>query len=336
MSDLPRVALVVDRPDWAFANHAAALAKHLSHEFRFQVIPMHAVRPLWRVPMATRGSDLVFHFWRGALRTMRSREFLAEVHRELGDVEEYQRRYLSMPTATQICDHLCLSESDIEEFAPVLASDVVSYSTTSQRLNRQYSRITAYPAPWGVAPDGVDLDLFTPAPAATAQGPVRVGWAGNSLWNAGVVDVKGLATVLRPAMQMLRSEGVDVVARYQDRAVAMRAHREMPDYYRQLDIFVCASSTEGSPNTVLEAMACGVPVVSTDVGVVPEVFGPLQRRFLLRERSVKAMKDAIGVLAADPDLRAAIRDENLERVRDRDWAVVAGTWLRFFKDCLNA
>ncbi len=336
MSDLPRVALVVDRPDWAFANNAAALARALSHEFRFHVVPMNTVRPLWRVPMATRGSDLVFHFWRGALLTMRSREFLAEVHRELGDVEEYRRRYLSMPTATQICDHLSLSASDVEEFAPVLVNDVVTYSTTSERLNRHYSRITAYPTPWGVAPDGVDLDLFTPAPAAVAQGPVRVGWAGNSLWNAGLFDVKGLAAVLRPAMQMLRSEGIDVVGRYQDRAVAMRAHREMPDYYRQLDIFVCASSMEGTPNTVLEAMACGVPVVSTDVGVVPEVFGPLQRRFLLRERSVKAMKDAIGLLVDDPDLRAAIRDENLDHIRHRGWAVVAGTWRRFFQDCLNA
>ena len=134
MSGLPRVALVVDRPDWAFANHAAALGKHLSHAFSFQVVPVHTVRPLWRVPMATRGSDLVFHFWRGLLRELHSTQFAADVRRELGDVGEYRRRDLGSPTATQICDHLFLSEQEVAGFTEVFAEDVVAYSTVSQRL----------------------------------------------------------------------------------------------------------------------------------------------------------------------------------------------------------
>ena len=285
--------------------------------------------------MATRGSDLVFHFWRGLLKVLRSQEFEAEVRRELGDVEAYRRRYLSGPTATQICDHLFLDEQGVHEYADVLTQDVVAFSTVSHRLDDRYRRVAGYPDPWGVAPDGVDLGLFTPAAPRSQAGPVRVGWAGNSLWNAGTVDVKGLATILRPAIEQLRSTGIDVVGHFQDRATRMRPHREMPDFFREIDIFVCASATEGTPNTVLEAMACGVPVVATDVGVVPEVFGPLQRRFMLRERSVTAVSDAIAVLAGDPELRMALREENLQRIGARDWAVVAGTWQRFFEDCLN-
>ena len=57
----------------------------------------------------------------------------------------------------------------------------------------------------------------------------------------------------------------------------MIAHEDMPEYYNGIDIYVCTSRTEGTPNTVLEAMACGVPVISTDVGIVPEVFGEKQK-----------------------------------------------------------
>ena len=42
---------------------------------------------------------------------------------------------------------------------------------------------------------------------------------------------------------------------------------DMPEWYSHIDVLICASESEGTPNPVLEALACGVPVISTHVGI---------------------------------------------------------------------
>ena len=51
-------------------------------------------------------------------------------------------------------------------------------------------------------------------------------------------------------------------------------YAELPAWYRSLDLYVCPSLIEGIPYGPLEALACGVPVVSTDYSAVTEVVGP--------------------------------------------------------------
>jgi len=49
------------------------------------------------------------------------------------------------------------------------------------------------------------------------------------------------------------------------------SHADTPPYYRSADVFALSSSFDNSPNAILEAMACGLPVVATDVGGVREL-----------------------------------------------------------------
>jgi len=63
-----------------------------------------------------------------------------------------------------------------------------------------------------------------------------------------------------------------------DLGVARRVHfpgwvRDMPGLYRTLDLVVLTSDNEGTPVTLIEAMACGVPVAATDVGGVADLLG---------------------------------------------------------------
>lgn len=109
----------------------------------------------------------------------------------------------------------------------------------------------------------------------------------------------------------------------------------MPDYYSKIDVLVCTSKIEGTPNPVLEAMACGVPVISTDVGVVPQVFGELQKSFILEERSVQALSDAITRLISEPGLLAELSEENLRKIESWDWSVQAKRFGDYFSSLLD-
>jgi glycosyltransferase involved in cell wall biosynthesis len=92
---------------------------------------------------------------------------------------------------------------------------------------------------------------------------------------------------------------------------------------------------EGTPNTILEAMGCGVAIVSTDVGIIPEVFGPKQRSFILPERTADALAAALRRLHSEKSLLKALRQENLESIRSWDWSLRVGPFASFFNQILK-
>ncbi len=96
-----------------------------------------------------------------------------------------------------------------------------------------------------------------------------------------------------------------------------------------MDVYLCASSLEGTPNTILEAMASGACVVATRVGVVPELFGPLQQQFIV-DRSVDAFVEALRRLCADAGLRKELAQENLDQIKKHTWKRYAPSWQQFF------
>jgi hypothetical protein len=68
---------------------------------------------------------------------------------------------------------------------------------------------------------------------------------------------------------------------------------KLPDFYRSLDVFLCASDVEGVPMTVLEAMACGVPcVVPVNVGMLDEL-PDMQGLYRYKRGNYNSMLDAV-------------------------------------------
>jgi glycosyltransferase involved in cell wall biosynthesis len=73
-----------------------------------------------------------------------------------------------------------------------------------------------------------------------------------------------------------------------------------------LDLFTLCSLNEASPVSILEALACGVPVVATDVGSVSESVRAGQTGLLVPSQDLQAMSRAIETLLANPELRASM------------------------------
>ena len=70
-------------------------------------------------------------------------------------------------------------------------------------------------------------------------------------------------------------------------------HLELPKYLNELQMLVIPSYTEGLPNIMLEAMACGTPVIAPAVGSIPDIITDSQNGFILRDNSPKSISAGI-------------------------------------------
>lgn len=95
------------------------------------------------------------------------------------------------------------------------------------------------------------------------------------------------------------------------------------------DLFVLPTYTEGFPNVVLEAMACGCAIVTTPVGAIPEMLekeGRKQFGILAPVKDVECLRKAIISLLSDNQYRVSIGENARERVMER--YTIEAIWLR--------
>jgi glycosyltransferase involved in cell wall biosynthesis len=87
---------------------------------------------------------------------------------------------------------------------------------------------------------------------------------------------------------------------------------EMPVYYSLADVFVLPTLLEGFGFPLVESMSCETPVVSTNVGSVPEVVGDCG--FIVPPRQPRALSKAIDILLTDDNLRRDLGKKGRTRV----------------------
>ncbi|MBJ9237974.1 glycosyltransferase [Citrobacter braakii] len=336
----PKIALIIDAENWAFANIANQLKKNLSSYYEFMIIPTQLISNLHHILMMTEGCDLVHFFWREFIRAQNN-SYYTLYNKEIGinDIEFDERFIKGRKFTTTIYDHLFLSPDEILERQSFYNNKIVAYSVCSSKLFKIYNDITCYPSPKIITEDGVDLTLFKPVNLARFKNiqdrELVVGWAGNSKWAGDIEDFKGFHSILKPAVEELQMEGLNIRLELADRQNGFIPHAEMVNYYARIDLYVCPSKIEGTPNPVLESMACGVPVISTDVGVVSDAFGPLQKEWLLAERSQKALKEKLRKFYFEREsLTRNLSNENLETIKKWDWSIKSQNFKSFFDSVL--
>jgi phosphatidylinositol alpha-1,6-mannosyltransferase len=212
--------------------------------------------------------------------------------------------------------------------------------------------------PHRVIPLGVDQSVFRPMPEARTAVRHRLGWAGEGPSVIGYlgrfVPEKGLALLMdaldrtsapwralfvgggkmEPALRRWAATHADRV-----RIVTGVPHDGVPAYLNAMDVLCAPSQTTPSwreqlGRMLIEAFACGVPVIASDSGEIPYVVR--DAGIVVAEDDIDAWANAIATLAENPDARAELAQRGLERVHAAfTWDVVARAHLEFFDTLLE-
>lgn len=160
-----------------------------------------------------------------------------------------------------------------------------------------------------------------------------------------LVSRKGLDFLIE-AMQELKQDGImlDLVGSGEEheRIAELIRSRDLGDhvrltgyvasehlykYYHAADIFVLPSLSESFGQVLLEAMSCGLPIVASAVGGIPETVRHKTNGLLVPPKDPQALVEAIRWLAANPMQRARIGKFNAEQARERyAWRAIASKY----------
>lgn len=228
----------------------------------------------------------------------------------------------------------------------------VSVSADTDRFAREHGE--AAPQKLHVVENGVELSLYVRDGALRRSARQELGWS-EETFAIGAVGrlqpVKNYGLLLRAAAPLLGPErrllllgdGPERGSLEQlagELGVTSQVHflgyrSDVPRWLQALDCFAISSHTEGLPLVLIEAMASGLPAVSTAVGGIPAVLEGCG--VLVPEGDEEALRVALQSLADDPGRADELAAAGLERVRGRyAFAAMAERYEQIYRQALAA
>lgn len=198
-----------------------------------------------------------------------------------------------------------------------------------------------------VVPCGVDLDTFRPLNRLESRAKLGLKADERVLLYVGRFDpIKGVDRLIEAVSDLRREISLRLLlvggggeSAPEDRSLralcarlsldgcvtfeGRRAHGDLPDYYRAADALVLPSYYESFGLVVLEALACGTPVVATRVGIVEDIVRNGVNGGVVSESSAAGLAKGIHHLLGRCDAHGVRADAIHATVRDYDWNTVA-------------
>jgi glycosyltransferase involved in cell wall biosynthesis len=113
------------------------------------------------------------------------------------------------------------------------------------------------------------------------------------------------------------------------------SQEELPLWYNAASLFVYPSHFEGFGLPVLEAMACGIPVITSTVSSLPEVAGRDGAAWLVSPTDDEALAQAMAKLMANADLRASMSERGLAQAAKFRWEKTARETVAIYQKVLS-
>jgi len=310
----PKVALIYDTDGWSFHHIAQQIERHLSDVCEFSLFSIHKPDREFLLE-----ADAAICLWYGAVQYLQQ-------GRPEGAF--WQQRIVPEHCKIIACvfdEVLRWHEPDIRKILTSVCRTVDMMLLACEGMERRMFPELPLPKRLDLCEDGVDLKMFPFAPhrpeVRDLNRPLLVGWTGNSD-PTHFGKIKGLDLIKEACSQV---QGVEFVYHDRDKH-GLLAHDQMPALYQGIDVYVCMSACEGTPNPILEASATGRAWISTDVGIVSRLYQDSINLFRVAEgtKMRPTIQDAVPPGLIIPR-EVSILVAALERLRDdRDLVVRMG------------
>jgi glycosyltransferase involved in cell wall biosynthesis len=109
-------------------------------------------------------------------------------------------------------------------------------------------------------------------------------------------------------------------------------HEEIDRHYLTADVFLNGSRIDNQPLSILEAFACGLPVVTTDAGGIPYIVTDGETGFVVPVDDFDALADRAMKILSDSNSAATIARQAREQSRRYTWEIVGDQWLQLYRE----
>jgi glycosyltransferase involved in cell wall biosynthesis len=222
---------------------------------------------------------------------------------------------------------------------------IVKCKSEKEMAEAFYPKISAFPIY-----NGADTDKYSPLPAPTKQHtPLKIICSGRLIKRKGQYTlIKALSDLKKETGRIINADFVgegDETNKYKayakEKAVLEQIsfsgyvpREEMPDKYRQADIFVLPSYNEGMSNALLEAMASGLPVVVTNVGGTEELVDT-GNGYIFEAGNAEELKNILKEISENPERLKTMGENSRKRAKAFDWEKISLAYLKLFKDLVG-
>lgn len=298
---MKKVLLLPDTPGWAYDIIAKNIAKHFT---RYQPTIKYVGEVLAKKDTVNYNDyDVVFgFFWYDMV--------------SLGP--KIYKNYNPKKTCVGIHGHNSWIKRNIPEKKAVqMVTPYAGVGCISQKLMKIFANTRPIFTPSGYAenfsykaiyPKDKPIFLWVGDPKKTHHG-----------------DIKGYNDIIKPVFNR-RNDVRLIIATKEDKI----PYHKMHEFYYKGDIIICMSKNEGSPLPIIEGMACGRPIISTDVGIAPELIN--KKNGIIVPRSQAGLNNAISQIISDYPNVNKYGLEARKAVEPRSWKKMAANYEKLFDE----
>jgi len=296
------IALIYDSPDWAIHSQAKGFINNIKSDVNYTAYSMREF-----LTLNLEKYDMIFAM---ASFGMSRANFAPALLNRPNVTMVHHNPYSIGLENSEISGNIWI-KNEIQ-----FIQNGLRHSTISENIIQAWKdkhSIDAY-----YLPSGIDTNMFK-FHNILENNAITIGWVGNKN-----KKLKGYYDIIIPAIDIVKKQYPNVIFKthgYEN----LIPHEKMPEFYSDIDLYICASSNEGLPTPLVETCACGIPFVSTEVGVTSEI--NISYLNCIVNRDVDSLADGIIKMIKDPErMKQAGLSNRKIIVAGWSWDIVADIW----------
>ena len=252
---------------------------------------------------------------------------------------------------------LSLQQPLLKQLSLLVLHNADAITSVSSRITKQVIQLGIPSAKTSFIPNGVDTNIFKPRNKKTQRKKLKLPLDSNILLYVGRISkAKGIDILLESFAKLHRKHhktklyfiGDGDIADFKEKTQSLHLsdnvhfigslpQHEIAAYYSAADLFILPSLAEGRPNVVLEALASGTPVVTTDVGDVRAFMTHEQNGFIVPPGDALKLAAHMNKLLSGRTLQQKFSRAGLKTIKDHQlsWNRAAQQYLAVYKQLLT-